>query len=93
MKKLLLWTFALATLDASGLFGQTFTGTWQGALKVPQAPNGELRIVIKISTTDADKLSAELYSYRSGRAADFGQHGNSERFDSENGYRPAKRRL
>lgn len=66
MKKLLLWTAALAILHAGALFGQTFTGTWQGALKVPQARNGELRIVIRISTTDADKLAAELYSIDQG---------------------------
>jgi bla regulator protein blaR1 len=62
MKKLLLATFALAACSASVLFAQTFPGTWQGSLKVPQAPNGELRIVLKISTTDADKLAAEFYS-------------------------------
>ncbi len=62
MKKLFLTTFALAVCSASGLFAQSFPGTWQGALKVPQAPNGELRIVLKISTTDADKLAAEFYS-------------------------------
>ena len=66
MKKLLLSMFALAILQAGALIGQTFTGTWQGALKVPQAPNGELRIVIKISTTDADKLAAEFYSIDQG---------------------------
>jgi len=66
MKKLLLCSFALVVLQAGVLFGETFTGTWQGALKVPQAPNGELRIVIKISTTDADKLAAELYSIDQG---------------------------
>ena len=48
------------------LFAQTFTGTWQGALKIPQAPNGELRIVIKISTTDKDTLQAEMYSIDQG---------------------------
>ena len=58
MKKLLLSAIAFSSV----LFGQTFTGTWQGALKVPQAPNGELRTVIKISTTAADKLAAEFYS-------------------------------
>ena len=58
MKKLLLSALALS----SALFGQSFTGTWQGALKVPQAPNGELRIVLKISTTAADKLAGEFYS-------------------------------
>src|SRR5262245_7882346 len=66
MKKLLLWTFALITFPAGALFGQTFTGTWQGAFKVPQAQNGELRIVIKISATEADKLAAELYSIDQG---------------------------
>jgi uncharacterized protein (TIGR03435 family) len=66
MKKGLLWKFALATLNAGALFGQTFTGTWQGALKVPEAPNGELRIVIKISTTAADKLAAQMFSIDQG---------------------------
>jgi uncharacterized protein (TIGR03435 family) len=47
---------------ASGLLAQSFTGTWQGGLKIPQAPNGELRIVIKIDGPDKDKLTAEFYS-------------------------------
>lgn len=66
MKKLLLSMLALTALNAGALFGQTFTGTWQGALKIPQAPNGELRTVIKISTTDADKLAAQLFSIDQG---------------------------
>ncbi|HWD98117.1 MAG TPA: hypothetical protein VG345_03740 [Bryobacteraceae bacterium] len=33
MKKPLLLTFAMAALSATALFGQTFVGTWQGALK------------------------------------------------------------
>lgn len=66
MKKLLRWTFTLAILQAGVLFGQTFTGTWQGALKIPQAPNGELRLVIKISTTEGDKLGAQFYSIDQG---------------------------
>jgi uncharacterized protein (TIGR03435 family) len=61
-----LWAFALASLQAGALYGQTFTGTWQGALKIPQAPNGELRIVIKISTTAADTLAAQFYSIDQG---------------------------
>lgn len=56
------WIIALATCSATSLLAQTFPGTWQGALKVPQAPNGELRIVLKISTTAADKLAADFYS-------------------------------
>ncbi len=66
MTKLLVYTFSLASLHAGALFGQTFNGTWQGALKIPQAPNGELRIIIKISTTDAEKLAAVLYSIDQG---------------------------
>lgn len=64
--KTLRWTFTLAALHAGVLFGQTFTGTWQGALKIPQAPNGELRIVIKISMSDAEKLQAQLFSIDQG---------------------------
>jgi uncharacterized protein (TIGR03435 family) len=61
MKKLLLLIIALA-LSGSALLAQSLVGTWQGTLKVPQAPNGELRTVFKISTTDADTLKAVLYS-------------------------------
>ncbi|HEY1241833.1 MAG TPA: TIGR03435 family protein [Bryobacteraceae bacterium] len=68
MRKLILWITALAVLP-SALFAQTFTGTWQGALKIPQAPNGELRIVMKISTTDKDTLKAEMYSIDQGGQA------------------------
>ena len=62
MKKIWLCSFAFILLQSGVLFGQTFAGTWQGALKIPQAPNGELRTVVKISTTDADKLAAVFYS-------------------------------
>jgi len=61
MKKML-WILALAIGSGNALFAQSFPGTWQGALKAPQAPNGELRIVLKISTTTADKLAADFYS-------------------------------
>ena len=40
---------------------QNITGTWQGAITAPAGAQ-ELRIVIKISTTDADKLAAVMYS-------------------------------
>lgn len=57
MEKLILSLFI-----AVSLCGQTFTGTWQGTLKVPQSPNGELRIVVKISTVDKGILTADLYN-------------------------------
>ena len=65
-KNLILWSFLLAAFLGGPLFAQTMIGTWQGALKVPQAPNGELRIVIKISTSDADRLKAEMFSIDQG---------------------------
>ena len=68
MKRLTVFVIALAT-SASALLAQTLTGTWQGALKIPQAPNGELRIVMKISTTDKDTLKAEMYSIDQGGQA------------------------
>jgi uncharacterized protein (TIGR03435 family) len=61
MKYGMLIAVALA-VQGSALFAQTLTGTWQGALKIPQAPNGELRVVVKISISDADKLKADFYS-------------------------------
>lgn len=65
MRKLTVLAAALAA-SASALFAQTLTGTWQGALKIPQAPKGELRIVMKISTTDKDTLKAVMYSIDQG---------------------------
>jgi bla regulator protein blaR1 len=66
MKKWMLWTIALAALPGSASFSQlsaqNITGTWQGAIQPPQGQGRELRIVIKISTTDADKLAAVMYS-------------------------------
>lgn len=61
MKRLLLSVFAFTSLYAAVLCGQTLTGTWQGALKTPQAPNEELRIVIKVAPTESDKLAATMY--------------------------------
>jgi uncharacterized protein (TIGR03435 family) len=61
--------FALAALSGGVMFAQSFTGTWQGALKIPQAPDGELRIVLKISTTANDKLAGEFYSIDQGSSA------------------------
>jgi uncharacterized protein (TIGR03435 family) len=57
-----LWVLALAICPGSALLAQSFPGTWQGVIKVPQAPNGELRIVLRISTTAANKLAADFYS-------------------------------
>jgi uncharacterized protein (TIGR03435 family) len=62
MKKLMLWIIALAALPAGELIAQSITGTWQGTLQAGR----ELRIVIKISTTDADSLKAVLYSIDQG---------------------------
>ncbi len=58
---------ALAALPVSALLAQTqnIVGTWQEALQVPSR---ELRIVFKISTTDADNLKAVLYSIDQGGA-------------------------
>ena len=66
MVKPILWTVALAVLSSNAMLAQTITGTWQGALKAPQAPRGELRIVIKISTSDADRLKAVIFSIDQG---------------------------
>jgi len=65
MKKLLLF-FAFLSFQAAVLYGQTLTGTWQGVLKRPEAPNGEQRIMIKVSTTEADKLAATMYFINGG---------------------------
>jgi len=63
MKKML-FRISLAVLSAGASFSpalaqQNIVGTWQGSLKGPQQ---DLRIVIKISMTEAEKLAAVLYS-------------------------------
>ena len=58
MKKLMLSIMTLAAFSRGALYAQNFTGTWQGTLKGPR----ELRIVMKISVGDDDKLKAEFYS-------------------------------
>ena len=62
MKMWMLRIIGLATLPVGALLAQDITGTWQGKLAVPQAPNGELRIVVKIAKGDAGALKATLYS-------------------------------
>jgi uncharacterized protein (TIGR03435 family) len=67
LKKWMLCMIALAASRAGPLLAQNnLVGTWQGALQVPQAPSGQLRIVIKISTTEADALKAVMYSIDQG---------------------------
>jgi uncharacterized protein (TIGR03435 family) len=41
---------------------QEMDGVWQGKLPVPQAPNGELRLVFRISKIDGTSLKAVVYS-------------------------------
>jgi len=62
MKKLMRWIFTTMVLAGSTSLAQDITGTWQGKLTVPQAPNGELRVVFKITKADGGGLKAMLYS-------------------------------
>jgi uncharacterized protein (TIGR03435 family) len=61
MTKWMLRIAALVALQGGALFAQSLTGAWQGSLPVPQAPGGQLRVVVKIATTDADTLKGDLY--------------------------------
>jgi uncharacterized protein (TIGR03435 family) len=61
MRKWMFRVAALATLPA-GMLAQDITGIWQGKLAVPQAPNGEMRVVFKISKGDGGALKAMLYT-------------------------------
>src|SRR5215469_14373127 len=47
--------------QAQSMPKQDITGTWQGKLMVPQAPNGEIRIVFKILKADESALKATFY--------------------------------
>src|SRR5215831_11795662 len=62
-------TLATVLFSAIPLFAQSLPGTWQGKLKAPKAPNGELRVVFRISTTEADALKAEMVSIDQGAQA------------------------
>ena len=66
MKKLVLWMIALAATPGAALLAQNLTGSWQGSLPVPVAGRPPLRIVIKISRADDEKLKATLYSIDQG---------------------------
>jgi uncharacterized protein (TIGR03435 family) len=56
--KIGLWIFALAAFSGSTLLAQSITGTWQSTTQV----NGtSYRVVVKISTTDADTLKGVMY--------------------------------
>jgi uncharacterized protein (TIGR03435 family) len=59
MKKLLPWIVACAAVPA---LAQNITGTWQGTLQAGR----DLRIVIRISTTEKDDLKAIMYSIDQG---------------------------
>jgi uncharacterized protein (TIGR03435 family) len=63
MKKLMLWIVMVAA-SATALQAQDISGTWQGSLQPPGAPNA-LRLVMKISK-EADQLKAILYSIDQG---------------------------
>jgi len=67
MTKLMLWIVALATLSGNALLAQDLTGSWQGALKLPDGR--ELRIVIKVSKADGNALRGLMYSIDQGAQA------------------------
>jgi hypothetical protein len=58
MTRLMRRILALTALWGNALLAQNLAGTWQGTLQAGK----ELRIVFRISTTDADNLKAVMYS-------------------------------
>src|SRR5947209_19684809 len=63
MRKLMLWLAFLAASTGGAALAQNIVGTWQGTLAGPQ---GQLRIVMKISRADDEKLKATMYSIDQG---------------------------
>jgi len=59
----MLWLVALAASTGGAALAQNIVGTWQGTLAGPQ---GQLRIVMKISRADDEKLKAVMYSIDQG---------------------------
>jgi uncharacterized protein (TIGR03435 family) len=66
MRKWMLRMIVFAALPAGALLAQNLAGTWQGTLAVPQAPNGQLRTVFKISRADDETLKGVFYSIDQG---------------------------
>ncbi len=52
----------LAAQTVPGAPARDITGTWQGKQPLPQAPNGELRVVFKILKADDGTFKATLYT-------------------------------
>ena len=48
--------------QAQAVPAQDITGDWQGKLPIREAPNGELRVVFRISKADGTNLNAVIYS-------------------------------
>jgi len=67
MKKMLLRGLALVA-TAGAMFAQNLTGTWQGTLAPPQAAK-PLRLVVKITRADDEKLKGQLFSIDQGGQA------------------------
>ena len=61
----MLWVAALAGLTGGAVLAQNVTGDWQGTLAGPQG-RPPLRLVIKLTRTDDEKLKAVLYSIDQG---------------------------
>jgi len=61
LKKITFRIAVFALLLSGSLFAQSLTGIWQGTLLAPQAPGGESRIAIKVSTTSSKSLSVVMY--------------------------------
>lgn len=61
MRKLFVCLAALAA-GSGALLAQNIAGTWQGTLAPPQAQGRTLRIVLKVSRGDDEKLKATFYS-------------------------------
>ena len=60
MKKTMPWMVTLAALAAHAMFAQDLTGTWQGALKLPNGK--EYRTVVKVSKAEGGALRGMFYS-------------------------------
>jgi uncharacterized protein (TIGR03435 family) len=65
LKRVLLWIAALVAFSSSS-FAQNLAGAWQGTLQSSQARGGQFRVVIKVSTTPSDGLSAVMYNIDQG---------------------------
>jgi len=62
MQKSMVRIAALLALQGGTLFAQNLVGTWQGPLQLSENPKDIMRVMFKITATDAGTLTGNMYT-------------------------------